>query len=73
MFFTIFYFKNVVTSKTTKIMNGDITLAALCHCHLASKVISQFIILLFSMCHFAIFIAAAVHHFEFAKLWQFVM
>jgi len=27
-----------------KIMNGDITLAALCHCQRASKVISPFII-----------------------------
>jgi len=32
------------TSKTAKIMNGDITLAALCHCQRASKVISPFII-----------------------------
>ena len=34
------------TSKTAQIMNGDIiiTLAALCHCQRASKVISPFII-----------------------------
>jgi len=32
------------TSKTAKIMNGDITLEALRRCHRASKVISPFII-----------------------------
>ena len=33
-----------MTSKTAKIMNGDIALAALWHCQRASKVISPFII-----------------------------
>ena len=32
------------TSKTAKIMNGGVTLAALCHCQRASKVISPVII-----------------------------
>jgi len=36
--------EQLVTSKTAKIMNGDITSAALCHCQRASKVISPFII-----------------------------
>ena len=40
--------------KRKKIMNGGITLAALCHCQRASKIISPFIILPFSMCHFAV-------------------
>jgi len=35
-------------------MNGDITLEARWHRRSASKIISPFIILLFSMCHFAV-------------------